>query len=81
MANYKITNKDSIVREDEIYDWFVNADNAKLCEYKEKPFEFVREDHSQRRELRLHASEKRQSTSQPKFALGACCRAKGHRLA
>lgn len=42
MANYKITNKDSIVREDEIYDWFVNADNAKLCEYKEKPFEFVR---------------------------------------
>jgi hypothetical protein len=42
MANYKITNKDSIVREDEIYDWFTNADNAKLCEYKEKPFEFVR---------------------------------------
>lgn len=42
MANYKITNKDSIVREDEIYDWFVNEDNAKLCEYEEKPFEFVR---------------------------------------
>jgi hypothetical protein len=42
MANYKITNKDSIVREDEIYDWFVNKDNAKLCEYQEKPFEFVR---------------------------------------
>jgi hypothetical protein len=42
MANYTITNKDSIVREDEIYDWFVNADNAKLCEYKQKPFEFVR---------------------------------------
>jgi uncharacterized protein with ParB-like and HNH nuclease domain len=42
MANYKITNKDSIVREDEIYDWFVNDDNAKLCEYEEKPFEFVR---------------------------------------
>ncbi len=42
MANYKITNKDSIVREDEIYDWFVNKDNAKLCEYDEKPFEFVR---------------------------------------
>jgi hypothetical protein len=42
MANYKITNKDAIVREDEIYDWFVNEDNAKLCEYEEKPFEFVR---------------------------------------
>lgn len=42
MANYKITNKDSLVREDEIYDWFVAKDNAKLCEYKEKPFEFVR---------------------------------------
>jgi hypothetical protein len=42
MANYKITNKDSIVREDEIYDWFVDDDNAKLCEYEEKPFEFVR---------------------------------------
>ncbi|HEY0983980.1 hypothetical protein [Schlesneria sp.] len=42
MANFKITNKDSIVREDEIYDWFVNKDNAKLCEYDEKPFEFVR---------------------------------------
>ena len=42
MANYKITNKDSLVREDEIYDWFGAKDNAKLCEYKEKPFEFVR---------------------------------------
>jgi uncharacterized protein with ParB-like and HNH nuclease domain len=42
MANYKITNKDSIIREDEIYDWFVKEDNAKLCEYEEKPFKFVR---------------------------------------
>lgn len=42
MANYKITNKDAIVREDEIYDWFVTESNAKLCEYREKPFEFVR---------------------------------------
>ena len=42
MANYKITNKDSLVREDEIYDWFVTEDNSKLCEYEEKPFEFVR---------------------------------------
>jgi len=42
MANYKITTKDAIIREDEIYDWFVTEDNAKLCEYEEKPFEFVR---------------------------------------
>ncbi|WP_166820083.1 DUF262 domain-containing protein [Thalassoroseus pseudoceratinae] len=42
MANYKIRNKDQIVREDEIYDWFVEKDNAELCRYKEKPFEFVR---------------------------------------
>lgn len=42
MANYKITSRDSIVREDEIFDWFVNDDNAKLCEYEERPFEFVR---------------------------------------
>jgi hypothetical protein len=42
MANYRITNKDSLIREDEIYDWFVNEDNAKLCEYEGKPFEFVR---------------------------------------
>lgn len=42
MANYKITTKDSLIREDEIYDWFVDKDNAKLCDYQEKPFEFVR---------------------------------------
>jgi hypothetical protein len=30
------------VREDLIYDWFVDKKNAKLCQYKEKPFEFVR---------------------------------------
>jgi hypothetical protein len=42
MANYKITTKDSIIREDEIYDWFVKDENAALCEYEPKPFEFVR---------------------------------------
>ena len=44
MANYKIDNarKDSVVREDEIYDWLTNKDNAQLCNYQEKPFEFVR---------------------------------------
>lgn len=44
MANYKINNSrgDSVVREDEIYDWFVKKDNAALCDYANKPFEFVR---------------------------------------
>jgi hypothetical protein len=44
MANYTIKNKrsDSVVREDEIYDWFVNKENAALCNYANEPFEFVR---------------------------------------
>ena len=33
---------DAVVREDEIYDWFVDRDNAALCDYQSKPFEFVR---------------------------------------
>jgi hypothetical protein len=42
MANYVIKNErgDAVVREDEIYDWF--RDNASLCDYANKPFEFVR---------------------------------------
>ena len=44
MANYVIKNDrgDAVVREDEIYDWFVAKDNAALCDYATKPFEFVR---------------------------------------
>lgn len=44
MANYAIKNdrSDAIVREDEIYDWFINKDNAATCGYAQKPFEFVR---------------------------------------
>lgn len=44
MANYVIKNSrgDSVVREDEIYDWFVDKENAALCDYANKPFEFVR---------------------------------------
>ncbi len=44
MANYKIENarRDAIVREDEIYDWFINKKNAALCDYQNKPFEFTR---------------------------------------
>jgi uncharacterized protein with ParB-like and HNH nuclease domain len=44
MANYKIENsrKDNIVREDEIYDWFIDKKNAALCNYQQKPFDFVK---------------------------------------
>lgn len=44
MANYAIKNSrgDAVVREDEIYDWFIDKDNAALCDYANKPFEFVR---------------------------------------
>jgi hypothetical protein len=49
MANYKIEifrsekeRRDAVVREDEIYDWFIKKENAALCEYTTRPFEFVR---------------------------------------
>lgn len=44
MANYVIRNdrSDAVVREDEIYDWFVDRKNAAVCNYEGKPFEFVR---------------------------------------
>lgn len=44
MANYAIKNarNDRIVREDEIYDWFLDKQNIALCGYVDKPFEFVR---------------------------------------
>jgi len=44
MANYRVKNLrgDGVVREDEIYDWFTNAENAALCDYKTNPFGFVR---------------------------------------
>jgi len=43
MANYRIENSrnDYIVREDEIYDWFIDKKNAALCDYQNKPFDFV----------------------------------------
>jgi hypothetical protein len=44
MANYKVKNdrRDAVVREDEIYDWLIDKDNAELCGYKSDPFGFVR---------------------------------------
>ncbi|HEY5041604.1 MAG TPA: DUF262 domain-containing protein [Verrucomicrobiae bacterium] len=48
MANYKIEidrgekdRKDAVVRENEIYDWFIKKENAALCQYRDKPLEFV----------------------------------------
>jgi len=44
MANYKVKNSrsDGVVREDEIYDWLTDKDNAALCDYRNDPFGFVR---------------------------------------
>ncbi len=44
MANYKVKNerRDGVVREDEIYDWLIDKDNAALCGYRNDPFSFVR---------------------------------------
>lgn len=44
MANYKVKNerRDGVVREDEIYDWLTDKDNAALCGYRSDPFGFVR---------------------------------------
>ena len=44
MANYKVKNerRDGVVREDEIYDWLIDEDNAELCGYRSDPFGFVR---------------------------------------
>lgn len=44
MANYKVKNqrRDGVIREDEIYDWLTDQDNALLCGYRRDPFGFVR---------------------------------------
>jgi hypothetical protein len=44
MANYVIANDrgDAVVREDEIYDWLTNEENAAVCNYANQPFPFVR---------------------------------------
>jgi hypothetical protein len=33
---------DGVVREDDIYDWLTDKDNAALCGYRSDPFGFVR---------------------------------------
>jgi hypothetical protein len=51
MANYEIrvergtgANKkvEPVVREDEIYQWFIDKQNASICDYSGKPFDFIR---------------------------------------
>lgn len=47
MANYQFEMprsgaNDAVVREDEIYSWFTKKENAKMCGYREKPFDFIR---------------------------------------
>lgn len=44
MASYPVASErgDGVVREDEIYDWFVKPENEALCNYKAEPFVFVR---------------------------------------
>ena len=43
MASYPISNKrnDAVIREDEIYDWLTEKNNAAMCDYAAKPFELV----------------------------------------
>lgn len=48
MANYKFEmersgSSDSVVREDEIYSWFTKKENAEMCGYRDRPFEFIRQ--------------------------------------
>lgn len=49
MANYKIKQEransgdSAILREDEIYGWLTDKDNATLCGYKTHPFDFVKQ--------------------------------------
>ncbi|SIT13693.1 Uncharacterized conserved protein, contains ParB-like and HNH nuclease domains [Chryseobacterium ureilyticum] len=43
MSNYKVNNQrgEEIIREEEIYKWFIKPENIAQCNYEKKPFEFV----------------------------------------
>jgi len=47
MGNYSITGmgkkKEPIIREDQIYDWLTDKENAEKCGYEKDPFSFVNE--------------------------------------
>jgi hypothetical protein len=53
MANYVIKNErgDAVVREDEIYDWFIAKDNAALCDYARQALRVRAQGDPQRRAL------------------------------
>lgn len=43
MSNYKVNNQrgEEIIREEEIYKWFIKTENIAQCNYEKQPFEFV----------------------------------------
>jgi uncharacterized protein with ParB-like and HNH nuclease domain len=43
MANYKVNNQrgEEVIREEEIYKWFIKPENIAQCNYELHPFEFV----------------------------------------
>jgi len=43
MSNYKVNNQrgEEIIREEEIYKWFIKSENIAQCNYEKEPFEFV----------------------------------------
>ncbi len=44
MANYRVKNSkgEPLIREDEIYEWFTNDDNARQCGYQQNAMEFAK---------------------------------------
>jgi uncharacterized protein with ParB-like and HNH nuclease domain len=43
MSNYKVNNQrgEEVIREEEIYKWFIKTENIEQCKYDKNPFEFV----------------------------------------
>ncbi len=43
MSNYKVNNQrgEEIIREEEIYKWFIRPENVVQCNYEKQPFDFV----------------------------------------
>lgn len=43
MSNYKVNNQrgEEVIREEEIYKWFMKSENVAQCNYENQPFEFV----------------------------------------
>jgi hypothetical protein len=43
MSNYRVNNQrgEEVIREEEIYKWFIKPENITQCNYEKQPFEFV----------------------------------------